>query len=122
MLGKIDVKYKSDLIGKIRSTYTDASNIEGLITAILKAQMQGSIKVNPVGFKGIINVNGTNDMKGKININALQELQGKITTNIKNDLDGRIRVQAMDIDDLNGLIIVGKNPNVENGYIYAFIM
>lgn len=120
--GQIEVMYVNDLQGCIRSTYKDKKDIESLIQIILKSDLQGSIKVNPVGLKGLINVNGTNDIEGIINTKALQELQGKITTNIKNDLDGQLKVQAMDIDDLNGLIVVGENPNIKNGYIYAFIM
>ena len=120
--GQIEVMYVNDLQGCIRSTYKDKKDIESLIQIILKSDLQGSIKVNPVGFKGLINVNGTNDIEGIINTKALQELQGKITTNIKNDLDGQLKVQAMDINDLNSLIVVGENPNIKNGYIYAFIM
>ncbi|WP_125154425.1 DNRLRE domain-containing protein [Clostridium rectalis] len=134
ILGRLEVKYKQDLNGQlkvmyvndlegyIRPTYKDISEMESLINTILRYDLQGSIRVNPVGFNGLVNVNAVNDLKCKINVNALSELYGNIKTNIKNDLDGCMKVQAMDIDDLNGLIIIGENSNIETGYIYAFIM
>lgn len=123
LYGNLNVIYKSDLQGKIRSTYRTNSDFNGLIDIIYKTELQGRIKVNPVGFNGKLNVIAVTSLDGRIEVSAMNELYANIITNMKSDLDGYVKVQAMDIDDVQGVIVSGENPNVKNHYrIYAFIM
>lgn len=121
--GKIKIIYKTEINGKIRSTYIDVADLKGKLISILKSDMLGKVKINPVGFTGKINVNTISFIEGKIKNSSTTDIIAKVHTNEKNDLDGFVKARLMEIDDLEGAITIDGNPLYgKDDYYYVFII
>ncbi|EDS77083.1 conserved hypothetical protein [Clostridium botulinum C str. Eklund] len=122
--GQVDIYYKNELNGKVKPTYRTYDDLNGQITTILKSELIGGVKVNPVGFKGQVKVQPIIQLQGSVKIIALNQLDGHVLVNMKTDLDGHVKVQAMEIKDMSGQVIVKEIPEdcINKLKIYAFIM
>nr|KEH96522.1 hypothetical protein Z953_p0101 [Clostridium botulinum D str. 16868] len=122
--GEVDIYYKNELYGCVKPTYRTYNDMQGQITTILKSELTGRAKVNPVGFKGQIKVQPVTQIQGQVKVIALSQLNGRVLVNMKTDLDGHVKVQAMEISDMYGRVTINEiaEDRINKLKVYAFIM
>lgn len=112
---------KNQIQGSIKSQLTLDNSINGLLNVMLKSQLDGIVSVNNNVIQGEIKNGAINDITGKVKVCALSKMFGKVKSKGINDLQGSIKVNALDINEIDGTIIIKNNLNDEV-LLYAFIM